>query len=88
MTTQDTPQLDGWNVQHHDTSPTWTATRTGGLSDAQLEFGCQLRVTASSFGELEVRTVAENVKAGIVHAAERLAERMVEAELRRRSETP
>jgi len=87
MTTpREHPGIDGWTVRRHDTAPTWTADRAGGLSDAQLEFGCALRVTASSFGELEVRCVAENVKAGIVQAAERLAERMIEAELQRRAD--
>jgi hypothetical protein len=79
-------RIDGWTVQHHDTAPAWSATRRGGLSNAQLEFGCALRVTATTFGELEVRCVAENVKHGIVAAAERLAERMVEAELQRRAD--
>lgn len=82
----DTPQLDGWRVTRHDTAPTWTADRAGGLSDTQLEYGCRLRVTASTFGELEVLTVAENIKLGIVQAAERLAERMAEAELQRRAD--
>jgi hypothetical protein len=82
----DTPQLDGWTVRRHDTAPTWTADRRGGLTNAQLEFGCRLRVCASSFGELEILTVAENIKMGIVTAAERLAARMVEAELRRRED--
>jgi hypothetical protein len=84
--THDAPQIDGWRIEHHDTAPAWSATRRGGLSNAQLEFGCALRVTASTLGELEVRCVAENVKHGIVAAAERLAERMVEAELRRRAD--
>ena len=79
------PALDGWRVRRHDTAPTWTADRRGGLTDVELEYGCALRVTASSFGELEVRCVAENVKRGIVQAAERMAERMVEAELQRRA---
>lgn len=86
MTTHDTPHIDGWNVQRHDTAPTWTATRLGGLSNAQLEYGCAMRVTASTFGELEVRCVAENIKQGIVHAAERLAVRMVEADQKRAAE--
>lgn len=81
-----TPPIDGWRVQRHDTAPTWTADRIGGLSDLELEYGCQLRVTASTLGELEVRCIAENVKAGLVQAAERLAERMLEAELARRSD--
>lgn len=82
------PHIDGWTVAQHDTAPAWTANRAGGLSNAQLEYGCALRVTASSFGELEVRCVAENVKAGIVHAAERLAARMVEADRKRAAEAP
>lgn len=49
----------------------------------QLEYGCRLRVTAFVFGELEVQCVAENIKAGIVCAAERLALRMAEADRRR-----
>lgn len=81
------PQIDGWSVTRHDTAPTWTADRRGGLSNAQLEYGCRLRVTASTFGELEVLTVAENIKLGIIAAAERLAARMVEADQRRRAET-
>ncbi|SNS63606.1 hypothetical protein SAMN05443665_10281, partial [Actinomadura meyerae] len=28
----DTPQLDGWTVRRHDTAPTWTADRRGGLT--------------------------------------------------------
>lgn len=86
MTTQEHPGIDGWTVRRHDTAPTWTADRAGGLTDVELEYGCALRVTASSFGELEVRCVAENVKRGIVQAAERMAERMVEAELQRRAD--
>lgn len=82
----DTPQIDGWRVTHHSTAPTWTADRRGGLSDAELEFGCSMRVTASTFGELQVLTVAEDIKVGIVQAAERLAERMVDAELQRRAD--
>ncbi|CNE78783.1 Uncharacterised protein [Mycobacterium tuberculosis] len=61
----------------------WTATRLGGLSATQLAYGCRLRVTAYVFGELEVQCAAENIKAGIVCAAERLAERMAEADRRR-----
>ena len=81
------PALDGWRVQRHHTAPTWTADRIGGLTDVELEYGCALRVTASTLGELEVRCVAENIKRGIVQAAERLAERMMEAELQRGGRT-
>ena len=77
------PALDGWRVTRHDTAPTWTADRRGGLTDVELEYGCQLRVTAATFGELEVRCLAEDIKRGIVQAAERMAERMIEAELQR-----
>lgn len=80
------PALDGWTVRRHGTAPTWTADRIGGLSDVELEYGCQMRVTASTLGELEVRCVAEDIKRGIVQAAERLAERMLEVELQRRAD--
>lgn len=88
MTTpnQEHPGIDGWTVRHHDTAPTWTADRVGGLSDLEVEYGCAMRVTASTFGELEVRCIAEDVKRGIVQAAERLAERLVDAELQRRAD--
>lgn len=81
-----TPTLDGWTVRRHTTAPIWTADRIGGLTDVEVEYGCAMRVTASTLGELEVRCVAENVKLGIVQAAERLAERMLEAELQRRAD--
>lgn len=80
---RDVPRIDGWTVVLSEDGRLWTATRLGGLSAAQLEYGCRLRVTAFVFGELEVQCVAENIKAGIVCAAERLAERMAEADRRR-----
>lgn len=81
------PILDGWRVTRHDTAPAWTADRIGGLTDLELEYGCALRVTASTLGELEVRCLAEDIKRGIVQAAERLAERMLDAELQRGGRT-
>lgn len=80
---RDAPRIDGWSVLLSEDGRLWTATRLGGLSAAQLEYGRRLRVSAFVFWELEVQCVAENIKAGIVCAAERLAERMAEADRRR-----
>ena len=62
-----------------------TAPARSGLTDLELEYGCRLRVAASTLAELEVQCLAEDITRGIVQAAERLAARMLEAELKRRA---
>lgn len=81
----DGPDIPGWDVERVD-DERWLARRRGGLSRYQLDYGCRLIVGASSFGELELAVVAENIKATMTAAAEELARGMLEAELQRRAD--
>lgn len=76
-------EFPAWHVEPGPDG-TWLARRRGALSALELEYGCRTVVGASSRGELEVACTAEAVKSGLIRAAERLADGMVEAEIKRR----
>lgn len=77
------PALPGWDVEVD--GGRWRARRKGGLSALQVEYGCKLVVEADSFGELELKVTAQNILATMIQAAERLYERLAEADAVRRA---
>ncbi|MFC5753396.1 hypothetical protein [Actinomadura rugatobispora] len=78
-------EIPGWHVEPGQNG-TWLARRRGTLSALQVEYGCRALVGANSRAELELACTTEDVKAGLVRAAERLAEGMAEAEIKRQED--
>jgi hypothetical protein len=80
-------EIPGWHVAQGDDGKRWTAHRCGSLSPAQLDYGCRLWVGAHSLGELRVACLTEDVKAGLVATAEKLAHDIQAAQLKRTQDT-